>query len=236
MNPNPNTDILQVRVEQTYAAMPKTISDAIFGRAPAAPEEPNPDFIPAANPWLAKPGIDGVLQYEDPDREDRALSTSVAHVAAMFTPKPAKAAAPDLSNLPFFPSTIQHDSSESEFYRALLPIEKLFHPSAATSTTLAKRDDDEEDVPTPARTPTKDFEQIRADIFAAYELKMAKLAKSPVDDSEEFSLELQNLITEIISGLEDQGDDESDEDFDKRIARGLNTELARRGHRPILNY
>ena len=68
------------------AEMPAEIRQAIFHTSPpAADSEPMPGA--PLNPWLAKVGENGVLAYEDPADEERALLGPIAELEKKFHPE-----------------------------------------------------------------------------------------------------------------------------------------------------
>jgi hypothetical protein len=224
-------DVLRVRIEPIFSPMPESISRALFGSAATtATEPPEPSFPNGSEPFgfFAVPTIVKADEDEE-EREyrhplDRKL---IAPDVAASTPAPF--------SLPDIPHVSPADFDPEEI--SANPIRRFIYDRAARmagaspSLKTEKLDKNaDEDIPR-----AKDFAQIRDDIFEAYELKMAKLAKN-ADDEADFSVELQDLITQIISDLDNQYDDEDDEAYDKRIALELNTELVRQGHRPVLNY
>jgi hypothetical protein len=131
--------------ENIFAPMPdppRQIAEALGWRsAPTADEveeQASMDLFSRAtetsNPWLAKPGVGGVLEYRDDDADaEQELAAGIEPIRKLFTPAAPARITPSLGDLRTLPV---EDHDEADFF---CPVKKLFFVdiTSITSTTAA---------------------------------------------------------------------------------------------------
>jgi hypothetical protein len=168
-----------------------------------------------SNPWLAKPGENGVIQYGDDDaREEQLLRQPLEVLDKLFTPAAPARVAPKLGDLPVSPR--EDDDEERALYT---PIRKLFYPDV---TTIA---------PTEAAHVqfTKRFAAALPPPVPAPEAPLEKSCTGLDTFGEELEASLQKALDQAIQDCL-PSEDESTFDFFRRV----DARLQALGHQPIL--
>jgi hypothetical protein len=120
---------------------PPEIAKALGWRTSATPEELEEKAVEklfaraetVSNPWLVKPGQNGIIAVPDGEAEaEKEFAAGIEPIKKLFAPKEPAGRAPALGSLPA--RFEEPDDEERELYS---PVHKLFHPDAITTVTPA---------------------------------------------------------------------------------------------------
>jgi len=181
-----------------FSEMPKQISDAIFGTTPAV-ELPIPNNTPEPFGYFAK-------VKPNPEQEEEIEFGAPHDIAKLAVPIPIATAA--LAGPTYIAPPRQFlgddfDSDETEAARALEPIRRLF------SEGVFRND----------LTPTPSAPIAKRQLVTRETVAPATETEPLVKRDDEFTPELAGRITKVIMDAPEWADDESEEDYDARIAR-----------------
>jgi hypothetical protein len=217
------------------ASAPDEIARALAGTTTPAParEQETVQF----NPWIPD---ERKLKYQPEDFDELVITRGLVHPRDFIKTPATAPTPPELRPAPY--NDFGMDEEERKI-RDEMPIRKLFYRDASSSTTPLRKSEDgtrdgwDEPIgePLAKSAAVSPLDRIFAENIAAYSERIAK--REPITDTADFSPELASLIEQIVAGLEPWNEDEESEvDYDKRIARELNAALVAAGKRPVLSY